>query len=199
MVHDLCFKSLTFCNPYICYSCYQKFDNLSLKIKLYNYEVFILYRYNDFLKSLIYQYKGCYDIEIAPIFLSVHLKKLQNKYADYIVVYPPSNQHEIEKRGFDHMKEIVRSLQLPIMDIFYKSIDYKQSNASFEARNQIQNVIQLKTNHNLKNAKILLIDDIFTSGNTIKRCIKLLINNVPNLIDLKIICICKTDAKKVEI
>ena len=50
----------------------------------------------------------------------------------------------------------------------------------------------------LENKKILLIDDIFTSGNTIQACILLLQKNISKIKDLKILCICKTE-KKVEL
>lgn len=198
LLEGINFQSLAFFHPYLCQQCFSQFKIANLTFSILNCPIKILYYYNDFLKTLFFQYKGCYDIELAPIFLNYHLKQLKKEFKDYVIVYPPSNDLEVKKRKFQHIKELAKPLCLPIYDVFYKTKDYKQSKMPFRFKKEIFSIIAFKKNKNLENKKILLIDDIFTSGNTIQACILLLQKNISKIKDLKILCICKTE-KKVEL
>ncbi len=56
----------------------------------------------------------------------------------------------------------------------YKKVDYKQSDQSYTQRAGIRDVIGLRGGAFLKNRKILLLDDVMTSGETIKTCLELI-------------------------
>ena len=198
LLEGISFQSLTFFHPYLCQQFFSQLKLANLTFSILHCSIKILYYYNDFLKTLFFQYKGCYDIELAPIFLNYHLKQLKKEFKDYVIVYPPSNDLEVKKRKFQHIKELAKPLCLPIYDVFYKTKDYKQSKMPFRFKKEIFSIIAFKKNKDLENKKILLIDDIFTSGNTIQACILLLQKNISKIKDLKILCICKTE-KKVEL
>ncbi len=145
------FQSLSFFHPTLCETCFKKLEVANFQMEFHHYSIQILFYYNDFLKSLIYQFKGCYDIALAPIFLDYHLKQLKQKYKGYVIVYPPSYEKENQKRGFQHVKEMVKTLNLPIYDIFYKNKDYKQSSTPFSLRKNIQSIIEFKNTKVLEN------------------------------------------------
>ena len=53
-----------------------------------------------------------------------------------------------------------------------------------ERQKNIQNVYELKNKQILKNKKILLIDDIYTTGSTVNECCKILRQAEPKSIDV---------------
>lgn len=197
----ICFKSLNddtslfslfSLNNLICNNCKRNFKPINKIEYVNNIETLFLYEYDDFFKSLIYQFKGCYDIALKDVFLYMHKNKLKKKYKGFTIIFPPSNKDENDKRGFIHIKEMVRCLNLPILDIFYKSSSYKQSSFKFKDRYKIEKVITLKEGHVIENKKYLIVDDIYTSGSTLKTIIKLLVNHGIEKKKIKALILCKT-------
>lgn len=199
LFHDFSFQSINLNDMPICNTCFNQFEIANIHDTINNYSIWYLYYYNDFIKKLIYQYKGCYDIELAPVFLAYFLEKIKKEYKDYYIVYPPSSDKDNKERGFIHVKEIVKHINNNVYDIFIKKEHYKQSDVSYKDRVHIKDYIDIHDYQILENKKILLLDDIYTSGNTIKTCINLIVKNVVHFKDLKIICIAKTRKKNVEI
>ena len=67
-----------------------------------------IYDYNETIKKLIYQFKGCYDYELKDVFLFRYVTYLKWKFNDYILVPAPSSKVDDEKRGFNHAELIGR-------------------------------------------------------------------------------------------
>lgn len=72
------------------------------------------------------------------------MKQLKKEFKDYVIVYPPSNDLEVKKRKFQHIKELAKPLCLPIYDVFYKTKDYKQSKMPFRFKKEIFQLSHLK-------------------------------------------------------
>ena len=53
----------------LCYSCFLKMELLLKEERILGNKIFILLKYNGFIKELIYKFKGLYDIELKNIFL----------------------------------------------------------------------------------------------------------------------------------
>ena len=81
---------------------------------------------------------------------------------------------------------------MPYIDGFYKVDNYKQSEQSFNERQNIKDHIFIKKNLPIKNKKILIIDDIITSGNTIITIINLILKNYSPIRDIKVLIIAKS-------
>ena len=81
-------------------------SSLEKRVILDGVEVFILYKYNDFFKEILYRYKGCYDEELKNAFLNNFLMKLSYKYRNRKIVCAPSYYKDDITRGFNHVKEI---------------------------------------------------------------------------------------------
>ncbi len=199
LLHDFSFQSINGKYLPICQTCQNQFERANLHFQIQHYPIWILYYYNDFIKKLIYQYKGCYDIALAPVFLADFIEQLKKKYKDYVILFPPSTDQDNQKRGFLHMEEIAKQIHQNVWNIFYKTENYKQSNIPFDNRSLIHKVIGIKNFKVLENQKILLMDDIYTSGNTIQTCLNLITKNVVKIKDLQILCICQAKKKTVEI
>jgi competence protein ComFC len=138
------------------------------------YRALAIYEYDDFIREKLYLLKGCFDIELAPIFLSDFGPILRLIYAGYYVVPVPSYIVEDEIREFNHVEEIFAPLKLTFMKIIKKTTRIKQSDQKVDKRKNIINFLEVKNGELITNKKILLVDDVYTTGSTIDACIKLL-------------------------
>ena len=143
----------------------------------------ILYFYDDYFRDVLYRYKGCYDYVLKDIFLSYKLTSLKRKYKGYSIVLAPSNKSDEIKRSFNHLEGIFSCLKLPIIKCFKKVKKWKQSDKKFIERRDVQKVIKIDKTC-LKGVKrVLIVDDVLTSGSTIKT----LISQLPSSIDKKVL------------
>ena len=81
-----------------------------IKFSVDSHKATSLYDYNQFIRKLIYQYKGCYDYELHQVFLDRYAKEIKLRYFDRYVIPIPSYQNEDEERGFNHVIETFKSL-----------------------------------------------------------------------------------------
>ena len=167
----------------ICYECLNKFKIRNERFVIDGVEVFILYYYNDFFKDVLYRYKGCYDYVLKDIFINFNLGKLRKKYKGYSIVLAPSSNDSEAKRGFNHLEEIFKCLKIPIIKCFYKSKEWKQSDKKLDERRDIQKIIKIDKSCLKDIKKVLLVDDVLTSGSTIKA----MIQQLPIKIDKKVL------------
>ena len=158
----------------ICQKCYNNFDVIFHKQIIDGIEVLSLYDYNDFLKNILFQFKGCFDIELKKVFLERHLLELKIKFRNYIIVPIPSTIESDEEREFNHVCEIFSSLDLPIFPCLKKKFDFKQSNLSKKEREKVKQKLFVIDGEKLKDKKVLIVDDVLTTGSSIKASIELL-------------------------
>ena len=128
-----------------------------------------MYDYDDLIQSTLYQFKGCFDIELSGVFLDYFRWYLHFKYLDYVIVPAPSSKENDSERGFNHVIEIFKHLRLK--------------------RKNIKDILAIK-NVNLTNKKILIVDDVCTTGSTIKAMIELVKSKHPKTI--KVLVMSKT-------
>jgi len=147
-----------------------------------------IYEYDEEFKSLIYQFKGCYDIELAPVFLQRYKNELKFKYRDFTVVPAPSYYEDDEKREFNHVIEIFKELKIPIVKYLYKANAFKQAEHKSKDRSKIADCLCLLKNDDLSNKKLLFVDDVFTTGNTCRTCLELLKQLHPKKIEVLVMC-----------
>ena len=143
------------------------------------------------MKSLIYQFKGCYDIALSEVFLNQFKRELSILYKGYIVVPVPSYHIEDLKREFNHVIEIFKSLGLPIQRLIEKTENIKQSSFKKNERSNIGKYLKMSNIELIDNKKVLLVDDIHTTGSTIDACLKLIKQGRPK--DIKVLVVAKTN------
>lgn len=176
----ICFERVeeTISNNFVCKKCLSKFEVIEKKVILDGVEVFILYKYNDFFKEILYRYKGCYDEELKNAFLNNFLMKLSYKYRNRKIVCVPSYYKDDITRGFNHVKEIAKLFKFEIIDCLNKCKNYKQSEQKYIERNKVEKIIKIDKTK-LKGVKrILILDDVTTSLSTLKTIIRLLPTNI---------------------
>lgn len=168
----------------LCNSCLRKFNPKFIEFKVEGHKALSIFEYDETIRSYLYQFKGCFDIELTRVFLERYYKELSIKYSGFFIVPVPSFYEDDEIRGFNHVVEIFKPLKLPMLKIIKKTSHFKQAEHSGNARNDISQHLVLTNNSSLKGKKILLVDDVFTTGSTIKSCIKLLKELNPKTIQI---------------
>ena len=94
----------------------------------------------------------------------LYLKKIFKKYC--VCTLCSSDAKRME-RGFEPAIDMYSSLDVFVHSPFYKKRDIKQSSATKLQRSQIKNVLGLKQLYPLPKKKILLVDDVCTTGSTL--------------------------------
>ena len=157
---------------------------LFCKFSVLNISCLSIYKYDDDIKTFLYQLKGCYDIELAPIFLERFAKELHYRYHDFYLVPAPSFYEDNLKREFKHVEEIFKPLNLPFLSIVEKIAPYKQADHNKSQRKDIGHYLKLKSDDKLYGKNILIVDDVFTTGSTVKAIIRLIKELEPKKIEV---------------
>jgi len=121
------FYSLIHSDNCVCNTCLEKIKPSFIEFKHNKYKGLSIYSYNEDIKALIYQIKGCYDIELIDALIFLWKRELHNRYSGYTLVPIPSYFIEDEKREFNHVYDIFSRLDLPIIKVLEKTDNYKQS------------------------------------------------------------------------
>lgn len=158
----------------LCYKCFNKFPLINKITIINDYECLSLYEYKDIIKDLIFQLKGLKDYELKDVFLEYFIDLLEFKYKGYVIVYAPSFHQDDLDRGFNHVEAIFSSLKNKKIKIFSKKEKYKQSEQLYSERKNIFKYISLDKSSLKGLNKVLIVDDVLTSGNTLKALSSLL-------------------------
>ena len=157
--------------PIMCSTCYHQLEWHHQINKFDGIPFESFFDYGPIFQSRIHQYKSLGDIVLGKTFLHQHRDYLKLKYHGYTFVPAPSHEEHMQQRGFYHLDEILVSLGLPIIHFFYKNKPYRQAEQDFQGRQEIHTIIE-RHKHILMPQKIVLFDDVMTTGETIRSMIK---------------------------
>lgn len=185
-IKDVNFTNLLNPHMHICYDCFISLNPKFYSFKVSKYRIIAVYKYDEKIRELLYTLKGCFDIELACVFLDYFVDILKIKYKGYYIVPAPSYIGDDKERGFNHVVEIFKVLNLPILNIIKKTANVKQVDVSKNERANVGNYLEIE-DCNLEKKKILFVDDVYTTGSTVKACIKLLETKRPKKIEVLVI------------
>lgn len=133
---------------------------------------FSLYRYNDFLKEYLAKYKYRGDYVLAKVF-SLTIKTYLTKMEYDLIIPIPLSDERLYERGFNQSTALLEEAEVRPSNILARSHSEKQSKKTRAERLRQVQVFQLVVS-DLKGKSILLFDDIYTTGTTLRQAAKLL-------------------------
>lgn len=149
----------------MCETCLKKLGNNHTYFYLDDLKIEVLYKYDGLFKSLLLQYKECYDEALKDVFLFDYLDILKIKYHGYKILYVPSSKKKINERGFKHLELIFKPLGLKEFTGLISKQELIQEGQSKENRH-------LMEDNFIYNGpyvdKVLIVDDVLTTGSSIK-------------------------------
>lgn len=171
----------------VCSRCYEDIIPKFTEFKIDNIKALAVYDYDEKIQALIYQLKGCFDIEIATLFLERFNRELRIRYWGYVIIPIPSYKQDDEEREFNHVVELFKSLKMTTLEILEKTQKFKQALNTKTEREDIKKYLSLKENPDLSHKKVLLVDDVYTTGSTMKAAINLVKTLNPKRIEVLVI------------
>lgn len=158
----------------LCGDCQLQLNPVETVRMLDDMKVHILYEYNGFLENLLFQYKEGQDVALRQMFFWDYRHQIRKQFKGRTILLMPSSEAKNRERGFHALKEMSAVIHLPTLQPFRKRSDHKQSLLSYEQRQHISKFMDWQLDAEFSKRKVLLVDDVVTTGATLRAAYKLL-------------------------
>ena len=191
-----CWGNLTFITKPYCYKCSNPFNFENDEKAICGYciinepkydQALSILKYDDFSKKLIHKFKYNDQLHILDYLARLTLNIGQEiiKKAD-IIIPVAMHKQKLLKRGFNQSallaSIIAKKAKLEYIPNLLIKKENKTPQAGLERKERlknIQNSFQINKDYNIKDKKILLIDDVITTGATVNECCRMLRKDNP--------------------
>lgn len=165
-----------------------KIDNYENKTDKFFNEHGYIFKYEGQIRKLLIDYKFNNKSYLYKTFASIILsnKKMVNFINNYEIIIPvPIHKKRFNCRGYNQSELLAREISRKLKNIqFLNKLLIKtennvaQSTLTKEERAlNVKDIYKVKNNNLIKEKSIILLDDIYTTGNTVNECSKLLKKN----------------------
>ena len=158
-----------------------RLENLKKLRKLNN--IYYIWDYNEEFKKLIFSYKYNRKKSLAKLIARLIEEEfkfiIQKEKIDFIVSVPINKKRENE-RGYNQVDEILKQLNVNYVEIKrIKNTEkmHKLLNEKLREEN-IRGSFRIESDFDFRNKKILLVDDIITTGATLKEIKNSILNDI---------------------
>ena len=149
-----------------------------------------LFQYTGEIRETILKYKFNEKSYIYRTFLEFikNNEKICAQIKKYDIIIPvPVSKKRFKQRGYNQSSLIARNLAR-MLNIDYKDnvlVKIKDNKPQSEMgqdkrKSNVKDVYKIKNKEKIYQKKVLILDDIFTTGNTVNECAKVLIENSAN-------------------
>jgi competence protein ComFC len=135
-----------------------------------------LYVYNDFLKEVVAKMKYRGDAELVKAFYPIARSKFKSISRKSLLIPIPLSKERQYERGFNQAEIFARSLNSNVQPLLMRiSHEEKQSKKTRKDRMlKKKNPFTVINKERIKEKSILLIDDVYTTGSTLRYAAKVL-------------------------
>jgi competence protein ComFC len=179
--HDATIFSVFDDQQVLCLTCQKKLNYKKVEFQIDGIDVVSYVEYDEHISQLLILYKEYFDEALAPVFFRKIKKKIEMDFKGFVCVPLPSSTEKVAQRGFHHLHRMIDSLNIEMKDVLQKTKNVKQARLSKEERTKIDTVFEIKKDmvHTFEN--LVLIDDVCTTGASLKAAISLLLPHCKNL------------------
>ena len=176
----------------ICEKCFNRIDKLQ-KMKVIEVEnknlnlLIYFFKYEKIIRRLILQFKFFNKPYLGKVFSKIILKneKFCGKIKFYDIIIPvPMHKEKKNIRGYNQTElishEIAKNLNIKYdSKLLIKKMNTKMQSSLTEKERykNVADVFDVINKCKIKDKKIILIDDIYTTGATLEECAKVLKNS----------------------
>ena len=177
VINTYSLKSFFLKEDKLCINCRNKLIKKKVKIERNGLEITSFYKYDSFFKDLLLQYKECFDEALSEVISYDVIDYIKYKYKKYDLLLVPSSKKHVEERGFDHLSVLFKELKNKRINIEMIK-DLTQKNINNRDRKLME------TNYiyeGLNGKNLLIIDDVVTTGSTLKGVYDVMKNYYDNI------------------
>ncbi|MGL5575805.1 MAG: ComF family protein [Sarcina sp.] len=161
----------------LCKKCLEKSREVNYSYEILNLkEIYSCNYYSQAMRMLVINYKEKRNFEVGEYFVKLLNEKIQKENITFdIVTFVPSNKNTIKRRGFDHGKYLAKGVaekfNKQLLDFLYKKDDLGEQKklTAYNRKENLKNAFGV-LEKNLVGKKVLMVDDVLTTGNTLSAC-----------------------------
>ncbi len=171
---------------WLCADCLPEINTLKIENAVANLDgVTALFDYGEnTMSKLIKMFKYNYLLDVANIFKKIINKaNFNNTWQDFVIIPIPLHPRRERERGFNQAEILARlfskkfglNINNNLHRVIYTAQQAKLSGE--ERRKNLKNAFVFSKDEKTVPEKVLLVDDVFTTGATMQECAKVLKNN----------------------
>ncbi|STO13713.1 DNA utilization protein GntX [[Flavobacterium] thermophilum] len=171
---EMCGRPLEEAKPSLCADCLRwQEDEQWGRVLVKNRSVYL---YNDWMKDVVALWKFRGDYVIVEAFRRPFSQAFRRHFGrDWHVVPIPLSRERLDERGFNQAEALARLLPSPYFPWLARRHSEKQSKKSRRERLKTDNPFFLSGHPPINGKRIVLIDDIYTTGITIRHAARVLL------------------------
>ncbi|MCG7334354.1 ComF family protein [Sporosarcina sp. ACRSM] len=150
----------------ICQHCSKNFQRADIKDKDDVLDsITSLYAYNEAMQDYLHQFKFLQDVALATIFAD----ELRGHLTGNATIVPiPMHPEKKRERTFAHIDELLTAARIPFIHLLEKTDTGSMGEKTKQQRLAMKPLFTIKPGTNIRPGTYLLVDDIYTTGTTLR-------------------------------
>ena len=161
----------------LCHKCLNQSSNINQEYNILDLKgVYSCKYYSQVMRSLVIEYKEKRNFEVGEYFIKLLIDKIKEENIEFdIVTFIPSNKSTVKRRGIDHGKYLARGVSeffnKEVVEFLAKKKESKEQKKlnAYNRMENLKNAFEL-LERGMENKKVLIIDDVLTTGYTLSVC-----------------------------